>query len=68
VSVVAPDKKNKEFSGGVKIVNKEASGDCCYIQVSLATPRIKNTDPLLFQFLERLFQRFPLLEYLLGLQ
>jgi len=68
VSVVAPDNKNKEFIGGVKIVNKEASGDCYYIQVSLATPRIKNTDPLLFQFLERLFQRFPLLECLLDLQ
>jgi len=68
VSVIAPDKKNKEFSGGVKIVNKEAGGDCCYIQVSLATPRNKDTAPLLFQFLERLFQRFPLLEYLLNLQ
>jgi hypothetical protein len=68
VSVVAPDKKNKEFNGGIKIVNREASGDQCYIQVSLATPRIKNTAPLLFQFLDRLFQRFPLLEYLLDLQ
>ena len=68
VSVVAPDKKNKEFSGGVKIVNKEARGDCCYIQVSLATPRINDTDPLLFQFFERLFQRYTLLECLLDLQ
>ena len=68
VSIVAPDNRNKEFSGGVKIVNKEASGDQCYIQVSLATPRIKDTDPLLLQFLERLFQRFPLLECLLDLQ
>jgi len=68
VSIVAPDNRNKEFSGGVKIVNKEASGDQCYIQVSLATPRIKDTDPLLLQFLERLFQRFPLLECLLDPQ
>jgi hypothetical protein len=68
VSVVAPDKKGKEFKGGVKIVNKESGGDCCYIQVSLATPRIKDTDPLLLQFLERLFQRFPLLECLLDPQ
>ena len=66
VSVVAPDRKNKEFDGGIKIVNREANGDQCYIQVSLATPRIKTIDPLLFQFLERLIQRFPLLEYLLG--
>jgi len=67
VSVVAPDKKNKEFEGGIKIVNREAGGDQCYIQVSLATPRIKNIDPLLFQFLERFIQRFPLLEYLLDI-
>lgn len=66
VSVVAPDKKNKEFDGGIKIVNRAAGGDQCYIQVSLATPRIKTIDPLLFQFLERLIQRFPLLEYLLD--
>jgi len=68
VSVVAPDKKNKEFDGGIKIVNREASGDQCYIQVSLATPRIKDTGQSLFQFLERLIQRFPLLECLLDLQ
>ena len=66
VSVVAPDKKNKEFDGGIKIVNREAGGDQCYIQVFLATPRIKTIDPLLLQFLERLIQRFPLLEYLLD--
>ena len=66
VSVVAPDKKNKEFDGGIKIVNRAAGGDQCYIQVSLATPRIKTIEPLLFQFLERLIQRFPLLEYLLD--
>ncbi len=68
VSVVAPDRKNKEFDGGIKIVNREANGDQCYIQVSLATPRTKTITPLSLQFLERLFQRFPLLEYLLNLQ
>jgi len=68
VSVVAPDKKNKEFDGGIKIVNREASGDQCYIQVSLATPRTKTITQLSLQFLERLFQRFPLLECLLDPQ
>jgi len=69
VSVVAPDKKNKEFDGGIKIVNREASGDQCYIQVSLATPRTKTITLLSLQFLvERLFQRFPLLERLLDPQ
>ena len=66
VSVVAPDKKNREFNGGIKIVNKEASGDCCYIQVSLATSRIKTVNPPLLQFLERFIECFPMLEYLLD--
>ena len=68
VSVVAPDKKNKEFYGGIKIVNMEAGGDQCYIRVSLATPRINTISPLLFQFLERFIQRFPFLECLLDFQ
>ena len=66
VSVVAPDKKNKEFNGGIKIANREIGSDQCYIQVSLATSRTKTTTQLSIQFLERLFQRFPLLENLLD--
>jgi len=66
VSVVAPDNKNKEFDGGVKIVNREAGSDQCYIQVSLATLRTKTITQLPLHFFERLFQRFPMLEYLLN--
>lgn len=42
VKVVAPDKKGKEFIGGIKIVNEDFPGDSQYIQASLITPKIKN--------------------------
>ena len=43
VKVVAPDKKGKEYIGGIKIVNEEFRGDSHYIQVTLITPKIHNT-------------------------
>ncbi len=60
VSVVSPDEKNKKFDGGIKIVNKDAGGDQCYIQVSLTTPKIKTINPLLLDLIEELAQFFPL--------
>ncbi len=38
VTVVAPDEQNEEFTGEVKVVNKEDSNDYCIIPVSLTTP------------------------------
>ncbi len=38
VTVVAPDEQNEEFTGEVKVVNKEDSDDYCIIPVSLTTP------------------------------
>ena len=61
VSVVAPNKKNKNFTGEVKIVNKENSSDFCIVQVSLMTPRDKQSS-LLLMFIEQLLERFPLLK------
>jgi len=58
VSVVAPEEKNKEFSGEVKIVNKEDSNDYEIISVSLTTPRIRFLN---FQFIEQILNRYPLL-------
>ncbi len=60
MSVVSPDEKNKKFDGGIKIVNKDAGGDQCYIQVSLTTPKIKTINPLLLDLIEELAQFFPL--------
>jgi len=68
VTALAPDKRNDDFSGHIKIVNVEDSNDFCLIHISLSTSRIKTINPLLLQFLENFIQRFPLLEYLLDLQ
>jgi len=68
VSVVAPDIKNSDFSGEVKIVNKENNSDVCTIQVSLVTPVNRNTLYSQFlQFLQKIIHRFPLLEQILSL-
>ena len=42
VSVVAPDEKDQEFSGEIKVVNKDNSSDFETIKVSLSTP-LKNS-------------------------
>jgi hypothetical protein len=68
VSVVSPDKKGKEFNGGIKIVNKESGGDCCYVQVSLVTPKNKPfSNPPFLRFLDSHPHMFPMLKYLLGI-
>jgi len=70
VSVIAPDKKNSEFTGEVKIVNSENSSDFCTIDVSLATPKNKAFN-FSYNLLEWLFERFPnmfaILRHMLGL-
>ena len=69
VSVVAPDEQNQEFSGEIKIINKDDSSDYELIQISLATPKNKpyiNT-PFL-SFLENYPHLFPLLRQLLRLE
>jgi hypothetical protein len=67
VSVVAPDEANQEFTGNVKVVNKENSEDFETISVSLVTPRNKAIHPLFQQFLEQHPNIFPVLRHLLGL-
>ena len=62
VSVVAPDKKNRDYSGNIVIVNRDDSDDFCIVKISLTTS--KNRDLInshVLQFLEK----FPLLEQLL---
>ena len=39
VTVVAPEKKEKEFAGYIKIVNIDDSSDYCLIHISLITPK-----------------------------
>jgi len=70
VSVTAPNKKNSEFMGELKIVNKENVSDNCTIPVYLQTPKNKPFD-FNFNLLCWLFERFPnalpILRYVLGL-
>ena len=58
VTVTAPDVKNQEFSGEVKIVNTEDSNDFEIISVSLTTPRSRFLN---LQFIEQILSRYPLL-------
>jgi len=63
VSVKAPSDKNKEFTGEVKIVNKENTSDYEIIPVSLKTPRNKMIYLSLF---EKIIERFPALKILIS--
>jgi len=62
VFVKAPDDRDQNFSGAIKIVNKENNIDYELIQVSLATPANKNLlNSQILQFLEEIL-KLPLLE------
>jgi hypothetical protein len=57
VDVTAPDIKNEEFEGQVKVVNTDNSSDFCIIPVTLTTPQ--NHDMFYYPFFARLFELFP---------
>ena len=66
VSVVAPDEKNKQFSGKIKVVNIEDENDFCEIDIYLETPRIKPSPiDILLKYILKIFPNlFPLLQNL----
>jgi hypothetical protein len=69
VSVVAPLKKNKEFTGSLILINSEDPTDYCEIDIYLKTPR--NTPstfnvPLFSWLCERFPNVFPILRHLMG--
>lgn len=68
VEVLAPNQKNQQFTGEVRITNKADATDYCIIDVSLATPKNKafNTDLLFLRFLEQDPYIFPIFRQLLG--
>lgn len=71
VSVVAPTQKNKEFTGEIKIVNKENTSDNCTITINLKTPKNKSFNynfPMLNWLFEHFPNVFPIIKYILGLQ
>ena len=69
VILVAPEEKNQEFTGEVKVVNKEDISDYITIPVSLVTSKNKGFEiyPLLIRFLEQYTMMFPLLRHILQL-
>ena len=67
VTVKAPADRNQNFSGVIKVVNKENNSDYELIQVSLATPSNKNLkNSQILQFLEEILQ-LPLVERIIKL-
>jgi C1A family cysteine protease len=63
VSVVAPSDENKEFTGEIKIVNKEDTDDFEIITVSLKTPRVKT---FYLNIMEKILERFPAIKILIS--
>ena len=64
VTVTAPNEKNENFAGQIKIQNADNPDDSCTIDVKLSTPMSKPYGVL--NFFEKLFQRFPALEQILS--
>jgi hypothetical protein len=62
VTVIAPEEVGTEFTGEIKVVNKENSSDFEIIPIYLKTPRNKTTYN---NFLEGMLNQFPLLQKLL---
>jgi|GEM_PF-2423013 len=67
VEIVAPDEPETEFTGEVKVVNKDDPSDNCTIPVYLKTPvNQNNMNSQSVQLLQRFIQWFLMLERLLG--
>ena len=66
VSVVAPNVKNEEFTGIVKLVNSIDASDFCEIDASLTTPRAR-TNNIILRILERFPNAFPILRNIINL-
>jgi len=65
VTVVAPQEQ-QEFSGKVKLINKDNPSDFCEISVSMKVPKLRPYSPML-QFLQILAQRMPMLRMVLEI-
>ena len=66
VTVIAPEEMD-DFSGTIKIENKENSDNVCIIDVSMTTPMNQNSITLpILQFIQKIIQQFPLLEHILS--
>ena len=57
VSIVAPEKNSKDYSGYIKVTNTDDPTDCYIIQITLATPY--EHDSYILNILQALMERFP---------
>ncbi|HEC88021.1 MAG TPA: hypothetical protein ENI52_01750, partial [Thermoplasmata archaeon] len=68
VTVIVPDKKNGNFTGTVKVVNKQNEDDFEIIPVSLTTYlRNDYVHSSLFEYIMRIIHNFPFLEKMISL-
>jgi hypothetical protein len=67
VTVIAPDEKNKEFFGEIKLVNENDLEDTCSIPVTLITPKTKTMKSPFQQLFDRFPNAFPILKQILEL-
>jgi hypothetical protein len=66
VSVTAPSDINSEFTGRVKVINKDNTNDYCEIDIYLKTPRGKTQNhPVFSRIINRFPNAFPILQWLL---
>ncbi len=69
VICVAPDVKNQDLKGSIKVENLGDSNDFCYIDVTLSTPKKKAFNfyvNILMWLFDRFPNAFPILRYLVG--
>jgi hypothetical protein len=63
IEVIAPNVKNQQFTGEIKIVNSDYISDYDTISVLLKTPRNKE---IYFNFFENLIKQFPILRQIFA--
>jgi len=66
VLVVTPDENNQNFTGEIKVINKENTSDYEIIDVSLSTSKTKIINTPFLTFLEKHPHIFPLIRQILG--
>jgi len=68
VTIVAPYEQDATFSGYIIVTNEKNMSDYCTIDISLVTPRNRQSSfPVFLELLQKLIQKFPLLEHILSL-
>ena len=67
VSVIAPEEQEMDYTGEIKVINKDDSNDYSIIPVSLSTPKTKAINAPFLTFFENHPRLFTLIRQILGL-